>query len=366
MDRTFQRHMDEELNLRSFYLRLIKKIWIIPLAALVGALLCGGIYTLVNVTFGPARSYSTESKLYIKFAYDEQAGTLVDYYNAFTWNSLMSTDDILPIAMENLQKAGVSKEQISEQEIIDSVKAEIPSDVRLLLVTLTNNSQKDTDLITDAIDEALVNYGNTNEAFDSIKLIGKTDSALVTYTDRTFVAVIFGAVLFAVAAILVLLLVDALDDAVYVPEDCEKRYKLPVLGVLFEKDSKDAFFKNELQAAYEKYIAGAERVVLIASDSVKDAENSKKDLDSLKKALGSGFDSQLDKVTAMEIPGNVLDNYRKIGASDGVVLTVPAGKRCGSMSEHIIAQLKKHECPVLGIILVRADAGFLRRYYRIK
>lgn len=366
MDRNANRHMDEELNLRSFYLRLIRKIWIIPLAAVIGALIAGGIYTLVTVTFGPQKSYSTESKLYIKFAYDEQAGTQVDFYNAFTWNLFISSDDILPEAMSNLEKAGVSKDQISEQMVIDSVKAEIPSDVRLLLVTVTNNSQEYTNLITDAIDKALVTYGETNDAFDSIRFIGRTESALVTYTDRTLIAVIFGAVLFTVVSILVLLLVDALDDSVYVPEDCEKRYKLPVLGVLFEKDSKDAFFKNELQAAYEKYISGAERVVLIASDSVKDAENSKKDLDILKKTLGSGLDSQLDKVTAMEIPGNVLDNYRKIGASDGVILTVPAGKRCGSMSEHIIAQLKKHECPVLGIILVRADAGFLRRYYRIK
>lgn len=366
MDRNANRHMDEELNLRSFYLRLIRKIWIIPLAAVIGALIAGGIYTLVTVTFGPQKSYSTESKLYIKFAYDEQAGTQVDFYNAYTWNLFISSDDILPEAMGNLEKAGVSKDQISEQMVIDSVKAEIPSDVRLLLITVTNNSQEYTDLITDAIDEALVTYGETNEAFDSIKLIGRTDSALVTYTDRTMVAVIFGAVLFTVLAILVLLLIDALDDAVYVPEDCEKRYKVPVLGVLFDKDAKDAFFKNELQAAYEKYIAGADRVILIASDSVKNAENSEKDLASLKKTLGSGFDSLTDKVTAMEVPGNVLENYRKIGASDGVILTVPAGKRCGSMSEHIIAQLRKHECPVLGIILVRADEGFLRRYYRIK
>ena len=61
MERNDQRHMDEELNLRSFYLRLIKKIWLIPLLAVIGALLAAGIYTLVTVTFGPEKTYYTES-----------------------------------------------------------------------------------------------------------------------------------------------------------------------------------------------------------------------------------------------------------------------------------------------------------------
>ena len=163
--------MDRELNLRSFYLRLIRKIWIIPVSAIIGALLAGGLYTLVTVTYGPQKSYATESKLYIKFAYDEKAGTQVDFYNAFTWNLLVSSDDILPETMNCLEKAGVSKEEISEQEVIDSVTAEIPSDVRLLLITVKNNSKDHTDLITNAIDESLEKYGISNEAFDSIKLI---------------------------------------------------------------------------------------------------------------------------------------------------------------------------------------------------
>ena len=39
MERGSKGHLDESLNLRSFYLRLLRKIWIIPVAAFVGALL---------------------------------------------------------------------------------------------------------------------------------------------------------------------------------------------------------------------------------------------------------------------------------------------------------------------------------------
>ena len=87
MERGSKGHKDESLNLRSFYLRLLGKIWIIPVAALVGALLALGIYTLVTVTFGPAKTYEAVARLNISFAYDENKGSLVDYYNAYTWDN---------------------------------------------------------------------------------------------------------------------------------------------------------------------------------------------------------------------------------------------------------------------------------------
>lgn len=361
MGRSNSGHMDETLNLRSFYLRLIKKIWIIPLAAIIGAVIAGGIYTLVTVTFGPAKTYSTESKLYIKFAYDENAKSQVDYYNAYTWSLLMTTDDIMDEVMSNLEKAGFTEDEISRKEAADSIKAEIPSDVRLLLVTVENADKDHADLITDATDKALENYGEINDAFTSIKLLSKTEASLVTYTDKTLTAAVFGAVVLTVLTIFVLLLLDALDDAVYVPEDIEKRFDVNVLGVI----GKSEFFRNELQAAFEKFVSGAEKVIYISTDSYMDAEVSKKDLLTLKESLGAGFDSQMEKAVPMETPGKVLENYRKIGTCDGVILGIPAGKKCGTMNEHIIAQLQKHECSILGVVLVRADEKFLKKYYRL-
>ncbi len=367
MERNDKRHMDETLNIRSFYLRLLKKIWIIPLAAVIGALLGIGIYTLVTVTFGPAKSYSTETKLYLKFAYDEKGQTQVDSYNAYTWKLLIATDDIINETMNQLEKAGFSEGEISRQEVIDSVTAEIPSDVRLLLITITNNSREHADQITPALNASLEKYGKTNDAFDSITILSTTDASLVTYTDRSQAAAIFGALAMATLCIFVLLMMDILDDAVYVPEDCAKRYDIPVLGVLFKNGpASDEFFKNELQAAYEKDIMGKTNVCFISSDSIKDASNSKADLEALKSALADRFKDHVSGIIPMEEPGNVLDNYRKIGTSDGVIIAIPAGKKYGTMTEHLIAQLEKHECPILGIVLTRADENFMRKYYRIR
>ena len=361
MERSDSRHMDETLNLRSFYLRLLKKIWIIPLSAIVGALLAAGIYTLVTVTFGPEKIYSTESKLYIKFAYDDQAKSQVDFYNAFTWGLLMTTDDVLDEIMSNLGKAGVAESEITRDEVAASITAEIPSDVRLLLITVENSNKEHADQITSATDMALEHYGEINDAFTSIKLLSKSEANLVTYSDKTVTAAVFGAACLTAIVIFVLLLWDVIDDAIYVPEDIEKRYGLKVLGT----DVNDELFKNELQAAYEKYVLGAESVIYISTDSNSDISVSEKDLSKIKEVLTARFYEHAAKITAMETPGKVLDNYRKIGTSDGVILGIPAGKRCGTMNEHIIAQLRKHDCPILGVVLVRANGAFLKKYYRL-
>lgn len=379
MERSSKGHMEEAVNLRSFYLRLLEKIWIIPLSAVIGAALCACIYTLVTVTFGPAKTYSSNAKLYISFAFDENKGTLVDYYNAYTWNNqLKTTDQVLQPVIDNLAEAGyevvaddgpesgAGQNVISRDELISSIDLDIPSDVRIMVVTVTNRQKEVSDAILKATVSSLENYGEINEAFDSIQLLGSDEARLDKFTDRSVVATIFGAVIGFFAAVFALMLLDAVDDAVYVPEDCEKRYKLPVLGVLFDGEFKDSFFKNELVAAYDKIVNGADEVVVISADSIENDEISAKDTEKLKKILGNDRTSGGTKLIPMAVPGSVLDNYRKIGTCAGVILCVPYGKRNGAMAEHIIAQLKKHECPVLGLVLVRASGKFMRRYYGLK
>lgn len=377
MERSSKLHMDETMNLRSFYLRLLRKIWIVPLMAVTGAIIAGGIYTLVSVTFGPQKTYSAQAKMYLNFAYDEDTGSLVDWYNAYTWNMLMTTDDIFNVMIDELKEKGVTVVEgdgpssatgdgvvITRDELASYITAEIPSDIRVMLLTAESPDGELSDAIIEASVSSMENYGRINEAFDSIKNLSITKASLVTYSNKTITAAIFGAIIALVASVLLLLLWDAVDDAVYVPEDCEKRYRLPVLGVLF--DEKVDFFRNELIAAIEKITAPSAEIAVISVDSIKDDVVSKEDtrllLDNIEGALGEND----RKFIPMAVPGSDLDNYRKISTCDGVILCVPYGKRKGAMAEHVIGQLTKHECPILGIILVRADKKFVASYYGIK
>ena len=83
----------------------------------------------------------------------------------------------------------------------------------------------------------------------------------------------------------------------------------------------------------------------------------KKTLNRLRR-LGSDYDDKLSKIKAI--------SASDIGAAEGAILAVPYGKKNAAMTEHLISQLKKIECPVLGIVFTRADFKFIKRYYGIK
>ena len=370
MEKKYNKYTNETLNLRSFYLRLLNKIWILPLAAVVGALIGVGIYLFVTVTLGPGKMYECTSKLYLTFATfgsEDEKVKVLDNYNAFTWNNDMLPNDEFHKIMEDVMaELGEDAPEITREEVVESVDIDLPSDNRVMHVTVTNKDQKKVESITDAVLETLTRFSDITEVYDSIRVIQKDPVQVVSRDERKGVAAFTGAVAFLILTFFGLLIYAAIDEAIFVPEDCEKRYGLPVLGILFKNDEKDDIFRNELSASYEKYISGAERTVFISADSVDSASVSEKDLESMKKIIGSEFESSLEKVTALSVPGKVLENYRNIGTADGVILSVPYGKRNATMTEHLISQLQKHECPIFGIVLARADLKFIKRYYRVK
>lgn len=393
MDTNKVKYTDETLNLRSFYLRLLKKIWILPVAALIGAILAGGIYYLVTVTFGPERRYEAQARFYLTYSDDAyirnaEGERVLDWYNGATWTNFIFNDhdfllelvktmkeegvDISQERMKVLEAAGgpdisnqlQALEEVGVDVIKDeskiNVKGDIISNERFLLVTINETDKELVEKLTDAFIKSLESYPtyNASKAFDSIVCTSKSDVYLEKTDNRIAVAIVFGAILAAVLVFLAILLFDAVDEAVYVPEDCEKRYGIRVLGTVFQGNEACDLLRGELAKLYDKYVADKENIVLISSDAVNDASFSEKDLESLKKTLGSDYDDKLSKIKAI--------SASDIGAAEGAILAVPYGKKNAAMTEHLISQLKKIECPVLGIVFTRADHKFIKRYYGIK
>jgi len=371
-------HTNEAMNLRSFYGRLIRKIWILPLLAFIGMTLGLIIYFLATVVFGPAREYEASSKLYLNFAYDEN-GDVYDYYNGYTWNELMSIDEILNKTMDYLKEDGVtelaegsvtvgSSTAVTSTEVADSTTASIPSDIRLLEITITSHDKELAAKILKATDKSLVDFGESRDEFTSIEILEEDDEAtLVTYTNRTLVAMIFGGLLVLVIGIFVMYIREILDDSLYVAEDSEKRYKIPTIGIVPSTDSEvHANFKNELLAGFMNTFQDRMRVYLIAVDGNDEDKLSIEYIDRIKNILGNGFDFDKIELLPCKLPGADLEVYRNIHDCDGVILAIDAGKRNGAMAEHTISQLYKHDCPILGIVLTNADTKFLKWYYKIK
>lgn len=393
MDTNKVKYTDETLNLRSFYLRFLKKIWILPIAALIGAILAGGIYYLVTVTFGPERRYEAQARFHLTYSDDAyirnaEGERVLDWYNGATWTNFIFNDhDFLLELVKNLKEEGVdisqermkvleaaggpdisnqlqALEEVGVDVIKDeskiNVKGDIISNERFLLVTINETDKELVEKLTDAFIKSLESYPTYNEskAFESIVCMSKSDVYLEKADNRMGVAIVFGAILAVVLAFFAVLLLDAVDEAVYVPEDCEKRYGCPVLGTVFAGNEVSDLLRGELAGLYDKYTADKENLLFISSDAADDASFSEKDLESVKKTLGSEYDNKLSKVKAI--------SASEIGAADGAILAVPYGKKNAAMTEHLISQLKKIECPVLGIIFTRADLKFIKRYYGIK
>ncbi|MDO4284106.1 MAG: hypothetical protein Q4C60_02110 [Eubacteriales bacterium] len=218
--------LDEELNRRALYLRVRGRLWIVPLAALLGALLGGLVYFLATTVWADAREYQEVSKLYLDFAYDE-TGTVYDYYNGATWTDLLTANpEISDRIMERLP------EDVGLDVVKASAEAEILSDIRLLTVTVTNPDRETTQAIAQAINEALVAFGESAKEFSQITFLSSEGPSLVMVSDRTRNAVLLGLALGLLAGAFGLWLRETLDDAVYVPEDAARRYGVPVLGVL--------------------------------------------------------------------------------------------------------------------------------------
>lgn len=369
---------NEILNLRAFYLVLLKKIWIIPALTIMGAVVAGIIYFLSNVVYAPARNYVTESTLYIYFAYDENKGSEVDAYNAYTWNLLVKADfeglkgiidetrenNILDGIMKNLEENGYQEgSNITRDEVIASINADIPSDVRVMVVTVKNPDRELSGAIADATNAALINYGNSDSAFNQIKLIGRTDTKIELLPDRMGVAVIFGAVLGFVFAFLGLLFGKAMDDAVYVPEDVEKRYGIPVLGVVSSEGAKEpAFLRNELLITFKEKLKNERNIAVISADDKKGSKNADGAVLRLTEVIGKGLPEGMPSLKAMALPGNDNESLEKLSHVDGAIIAIRMGDHNGAMTGHLISLLKKLDCRVLGIVITDADINLLERY----
>ncbi|WP_026656619.1 hypothetical protein [Butyrivibrio sp. AE3003] len=347
----------------------------------------------MTVTFGPERRYEAQARFYLTYSDDAyirnaEGERVLDWYNGATWTNFIFNDhdfllelvktmkeegvDISQERMKVLEAAGgpdisnqlQALEEVGVDVIKDeskiNVKGDIISNERFLLVTINETDKELVEKLTDAFIKSLESYPtyNASKAFESIVCTSKSDVYLEKTDNRIAVAIIFGAILAAVLAFLAILLIDAVDEAIYVPEECEKRYGIRVLGTVFQGNEACDLLRGELAKLYDKYVADKENIVLISSDAADNASFSEKDLESVKKTLGSDYDEKLSKIKAI--------SASDIGAAEGAILAVPYGKKNAAMTEHLISQLKKIECPVLGIVFTRADLKFIKRYYGIK
>ena len=370
-----EEYRNREMDLKRLVILFKKKLWLVIMLVILGATAGGILYQMLHSMKMPVE-YQAVSKLYISFGHDE-SGEVYQYYNGYTWNDLLDTDPIMDLVMMYLP--GYEKEQVME-----ATTAEILSDIRLLTITVRGEEEKFVREISRATENGLKEFGRESEELEQIKVIRSGVPQRVYWDDRTSAACITGAVILGVISLLVIGFNYALDEAVYVQEDIEKRYGVKALGILTRSQKGLEPYARELKANIRYAVGEKKAFAVVDMDNHADLRGSELERILNREAMevfGGGHtreeedfgwnfakeEEQLPegewKVTAFG--ENVLseEECRQLREIGVVILLLPFGVDVGRKTSRILSLLKNQDCPVIGMVVAQADEEFLNRYY---
>lgn len=331
-----QRELEREgIDLKLVLLLLLKKISVVIAAALAGALLCGALYGVWHSRAAGRRLYEAVSQYYITFEEIEDKTFFDYYYNGYTWNDLLSSDLILGYAMELLP------EGYDRGYVDDCVEAEILSDVRVLTTTVKAKDEAEVRLLQQAIEQAVVHYAEDGEKLAGIEVIRSEEPVLEEISNHMLRAALTGAAGAALTAVLVILLVIAAQDAVYLPEEMEKRFGIRCAGVECKV--------RELQrclAQNEEWLCGGAVYPVLTMQEVLDAGP---EVFARIRDAGSGSSCK--------------DEDGGIRGQGGVILAVPQGRPNSKRLSAALHQLEIQDCRLVYAKITDADERLLRWYY---
>jgi len=328
--------MNESMDLKRLFLCLMQKLHLIIIVTIIGAILCGGIYFIVRMVSMPTQ-YQSQSEFYLQFIYDP-SGENEQYYNGFTWNTLLHADPILNHVVTALKSLPDGTKILAGNPETDEnyktrlrenmMQAKLLSDRRILTIFFTSDDKEIINIVKQAVEIGLINYATEAHEIISMELIRSTEPQLYVWDNHLPRAVIGGAVLFFLLAMFGWWFYHILDDSLYTISDAEKRYPYPVLGILL---------KDESFASETPYFAelSENRAHIIKNKAVH-------------------------FLSVEDLPYPAGEVLRQ---SDGVVLKIPFGRRNGKLVERCISYLKNQDVEILGLYIEDADIKFLLSYY---
>lgn len=340
-------YMQRTIDWKKVWLLYRQRLWLILCITIFIAAMSAGIYRVVKAINYEGRLYRVSSDYYITFNFDEHENS-VDYYNAYTWDSILRDDPIVDEAL------AVLPDDYTKDEIRASITGEMLGDYRILTVHSTHENSQRAEAIAAAYAESLVLFADKIEMLDTIEMWSQEECQPVEEEDLTVNAALLGAMTGVVAAIFIVAFLCLMDDSVYVERDFTERFDIPLLGMLTKKG--DTAWKQEL-ADNVRYLLKGDSYYLVSVGDTKRTASGKDEADSV---------TDMMKEIAPAIKGH-LDaqggNLTTLRNSAGVILLLPWGDKNGRRCEKRIDFLKKQDCKLAGVIVTGADDGFLKKYY---
>ena len=332
-------YLKEPFDFKLFIFKMLGKWYQFVLCAVVGAVVFGGSYYLYKVTYAPAKEFQATATYYIEYAKDPILSEPYSYFNEYTLNSWLTTDVFVDQVVPKLYK------ELTKEELDAAVNLTVPSDVRVIQLTVTYAEPVPAMEILSAYDEALVNFAETQREIDSIKLQDMSDEAVqITADIRTQRAFVLGAVLGLFAGAMYIILNYLLDDGIYLPATLAKRHRVKVLGT----DVSEELAANVAFAVKDKK--------RVAVTSIGDSPSLPEILEVLKNSAKEVDWVMVPAMVQCPEAGEVLRGC------DGTIVTVVSGTDKSAAIDRALRYYEQQQVSIIGAILWNTDEKLLNRY----
>lgn len=347
-------YMQRTIDWKKMWLLYWKRIWLVVFLTAVAAVLGAGIYRVVEALTGEGQLYRANRDYYITFNFDEYEHS-VDYYNAYTWDSILRDDPIVDEAL------AVLPDDYTKEEILNTITGEMISDYRLLTVRATHTDPARAEAIAEAYEKSMVLFGNKIDMLDEIVLWSEDACVPLEEDDRTDNAALLGAIAGVLLGLIIWSVYHILDDSFYLEKDFTERFAVPFLGVLTQKKSE--LCKQELETNLSYQLKEEQGYYLVFADKAVFTERKAEFNTEATDLLGEMKTLHKGIAGAISLQGEDLETLR---SSNGAILMIPWGNKNGKIVEKMIPFLEKQDCKIAGAVLYDAEDAFLKSYYGIK
>ena len=217
----------EPFDLRLTVLRMLYRLPLIAAVTVLGALVFGGGYYARNVLLRSEHSYAATSVYRVEYHVDSEAELQTSCINAMSWNTYMQSQMFLEMLQSRMKEGA----ELTKQELAESLEAFVWSDLRMPAVTVTTEDPERAEEILRAVDEVMTQDFSLRE-IDGISVIDPGRAQEIIPDIRVGRAVMLSALLSCFFAVILLLLKETGDDAVWLPGTLWKRYGLKAAGTL--------------------------------------------------------------------------------------------------------------------------------------
>ncbi len=271
----------EPFDLKLNLMLLAKKWWVLLVSSILGVLLVGGPYFIKHVVYAPAREYEMVLDFKIDYA-ENSAGEEYTYFNQSTWYQLLKDDVFTDKVLQYLQADDHAivedttesdmVEPLTKEDIRSFMEGTLLSDTRIVTATVRTHNPELTAAVADALEKAFYDFGKETKEIDVIHTWQKPEQATLVVRDvRLFRACMLGLILFDFVTLLVMLCKAVLDDSIYVPSTFEKRYQIPMVGIIQKQDS-GLVYSSGFEEMTKKYLPNKKVVAITMNEGIDEDE----------------------------------------------------------------------------------------------